>query len=255
MRQLFQRTPDGRKAIPEISVALLAAVAVLSHIPSGSAFAASPQRTETKSPPEVGKLKVKFNPERQRLYLFWKGRMAKPMAREFRLAIAEWKFRAARGGVRVILDSHGGKVRQARLVVDMLTDLKKTHRVDTYVGNGRTCGSSCVAIFLAGQHRVAGPASSWLFHQISRTKIGEDGRKVLYLRPIKTKQFFQKYFRPAGIPQIWIDDIHTKIKGRDYWMTGRELMASNGNLITRLTSNQRIRKGARIWPPQPPPRR
>lgn len=187
----------------------------------------------------VGILKIKFHKNSGRLSLYWKGKIRKPMAQKFKRAIGKWKKRA-QGGFVISLNSRGGSVREGYKVVDIIRRLKKTHYITTYVARGNTCGSMCVPIFLTGNRRIAAGASIWLFHDITDRDKNDKSRRVL--KPWMTDTMFRNYYIPAGVSKPWIDDIKMKIKGSDYWMTGREVHSSEANIITSLRGNRRARK-------------
>ena len=189
---------------------------------------------------KTGVLETKFRSNNNgQVLLYWKGQMRKPMAASFRQAIDKWKARAL-GGFIISLNSRGGLVSEAYEVVDIVRRLKKTHDVRTYVARGNTCGSMCVPIFLTGNQRAAADASLWLFHDIAGRDKNDKTR--LIVKPWKTDKMFNDYFIPAGVSQLWVDDIKWKIKGSDYWMTGGQLYSEKANIITNLRGNRAVRQ-------------
>jgi len=188
---------------------------------------------------KVGILKANFRSNDNRVLLYWKGEVRKSMVKKFKRAINKWKKRA-QGGFVISLNSRGGLVRDGYKVINIIRRLKKTHYITTYVARGNTCGSMCVPIFLTGNSRIAAGASIWLFHDIAGRDKNDKSRRIL--KPWKTDKMFRNYYIPAGVSKPWIDDIKIKIKGSDYWMTGKEVYSSHANIITRLSSNRRARK-------------
>ena len=206
---------------------------------STNTVAAWARQTDQPTARKVGKLTTKFYPKRNRAVLFWKGKIDRPMASQFRSAIDKWKSEAT-GGFVISLDSKGGRVRVAYEVAKMLRQLRQTHRVTTHVGQGRVCGSSCVPIFLQGERRSVAFASLWLFHQItSRNK--SDPRRLV-IRNKSTNKMFSNYFAPAGVPSFRIKSIKQKIDRADYWMTGAELLSSGSKIGTHFLSNRKRRR-------------
>ena len=189
--------------------------------------------------PANAKLRVFHFEDRQLVRLVWFGRIQKPMARQLKQAIKKWHGKA-HNGFELILNSRGGKVREGRKVIDILRRLKRTRRLTTTVLAGMTCGSMCIPIFLQGEERAAGAATLWLLHEVSRSD--PKTKKLIELNPKKTRNTFQKYFLPAGVPQAWIDMITKKIRGRDVWWTGGQIYKSGSNIITRRLRSTRRRK-------------
>ena len=227
----------GPFAIAKCLVSIFMLSLLMTHSASSAASELARQSDQLK-PRKVGSLQTKFYPKSRRAVLFWKGKINRPMAAQFRAAIDKWKSEAT-GGFVVSLDSKGGRVRVAYEVAKMLRKLRQTHRVMTHVGQGRVCGSSCVPIFLQGERRSVAFASLWLFHQITSKNKSDPQRFVV--RNKSTNKMFANYFAPAGVPEFWIKSIKLKIDGADYWMTGAELLASGSKIGTHYLSNRKRR--------------
>jgi hypothetical protein len=189
--------------------------------------------------PAAAEMRTRYLPDTQVLKIKWTGKIKQPMAAELEDVIAKWHGRAT-GGFELILDSGGGKMREGRKVIALLQKLKQTRRLATTIFAGRKCGSSCVPIFLQGQTRAAAAATLWLFHEVGKTD--PKSKKLIGLRPERTQHYFQAYFVPAGVPRIWLDRLSKRIRGRDLWMTGREVFETGSNIINRKIGSSRPRK-------------
>lgn len=62
------------------------------------------------------------------------------------------------------LDSEGGELGATEKVVTVLQKVRSVATFSTRVMDGKTCASSCVALFMTGAVRKASTASMWVFH-------------------------------------------------------------------------------------------
>ena len=102
------------------------------------------------------------------------------------------------------LDSCGGHSRDMEEVVKILDLIKWTHRVNTRVGPGNTCGSACVFVFLSGKRRHGALTSSWLFHEAWSVVAGAGESIEIRSSSAWTAQALDKYFLPAGVSKKWL---------------------------------------------------
>jgi hypothetical protein len=169
------------------------------------------------------------------LYLSWTGHIQDPMSEciwaEFEKAKAEVTTRA----VLLTLDSPGGYLPMMERTISVLRKVRKTHRLDTMVHRGKTCGSACIPVFLAGQRRWGALTSSWLFHEVGQW-IGKEGNERTVLRSL-TERMFQDYFLPAGVSEHWLNRVRPLIQHADYWQTGQNLWDDKSGIITRPIDN------------------
>jgi hypothetical protein len=170
------------------------------------------------------------------VYLRWVGPMLAPMAQQIDDAIDA--YRNDRNRFVLSLNSGGGSVREGEKVIASLRRLRATHRVDTLVERGATCGSMCVPLFLQGESRIAARASTWLFHEVTRPAKSPgqikrvDGRYAVLI---------ERYWIPAGVSRTWIDRMLPLADGHDYWQTGDQLLQDRSGIITRTLENRRRR--------------
>lgn len=136
------------------------------------------------------------------------------------------------------LDSDGGTVAHATLVVEVLRQLRAKIAVHTMVRHGRNCLSACIPVFMQGQRRQAGGASVWMFH----------GACAPYSN-MPSEQATQRYLEllaKSGVPEAFLCALRTKgaFSGPGgYWMSGYEIFQEReAAIITELLPS---------WQPEP----
>ena len=164
----------------------------------------------------------------------WRGAIEAPLA-----AKIEETFRAhARSDTRflLVLASPGGKVDHGGEVVRLIKAMQRSHSVDTLVEGRGVCASMCVPVYLAGRHRTASPAARFMFHEVSFRDAVTDKRDGVPEKAIErsTDQLFERYFRPAGVDELWLADMRKAIHGRDVWRTAAELVAERSGIVQQL---------------------
>jgi len=165
----------------------------------------------------------------------WEGPVAAPMAHRLRAA-----FETAKGGTQRIiveLSSPGGALIEGRAVIGEIERMKKSHAVATRVRDGETCASMCVPIFLAGETRVAGAASRFLFHEPSSVDMitDETVNRPAFEARWEADRFFARYFERSAMDAAWRDKLRKDWKGRDVWKAGEELVAEGSGVVTELS--------------------
>jgi ATP-dependent protease ClpP protease subunit len=146
------------------------------------------------------------------------------------------KYRDLTQKMVLILNSPGGSVEEGERVIDVLRDIRLTHRLETAVFQGATCASMCVPIFLQGRERYAAGSSLWVFHEASAVADGDEGRAVA--DDEETLRLFRSYYVRAGVRVAWLNEVLAKIaNGHNFWQTGQQLMAANTGIITRELSD------------------
>ncbi len=164
----------------------------------------------------------------------WRGAIEAPLA-----ARIEETFRTHQAsGARflLILASPGGKVDHGGDVVRLLKTMQRTNAVDTLVEGRSVCASMCVPVYLAGRYRTASPAARFMFHEVSFRDAVTDKRNEVPEKAIErgTDQLFDRYFRPAGVDELWISGIRKEMHGKDIWRTAEQLMAERSGIVQRL---------------------
>ncbi len=163
----------------------------------------------------------------------WRGEVAPPMRNVIRKAFNEWGPKRSR--IILSLHSPGGLLGEGDRVVRLLRQIAKTHQLDTVVENRRTCASMCVPIYLQGENRMAAGSSRWLFHEPRAFDFVTD-EVIPSSRgetEAMTQRFLQRYFPGAGVPEPWLAMTREKMRGRDYWRSGDQLISENANIIQR----------------------
>ena len=181
----------------------------------------------------AGRGKLTVTEESGTVWLRWRGAIEAPLH-----ARLEEAFRAHQGGGRFVLSlaSPGGKVDHGGDVVRLIKAMQRTHSIDTVVEARGVCASMCVPVFLAGAHRSASPTARFMFHEVSFRDAVTDKRNEVPERAIErgTDQLFERYFRPAGVDELWIADMRKAMRGRDVWRTGAELVDERSGIVQRL---------------------
>ncbi|MDX2158365.1 MAG: hypothetical protein SFW09_17850 [Hyphomicrobiaceae bacterium] len=92
----------------------------------------------------------------------YQGPIAYPMAENLAEIVASLPPDTER--LMLDLDSEGGSLAQAVAAIETLLRAASRFRLETRIGHGRKCLSSCIPIFMQGRRRIASSASVWLLH-------------------------------------------------------------------------------------------
>lgn len=181
------------------------------------------------------------------LFIQWSGEIANGIAQQIENA-----FDAHREEVRSValsLHSCGGERADMEATIAVLERIKLTHKFSTMVGRGRTCGSACVFVFLAGHRRVAALTSVWLFHLAwyFEPQGGIDGALMPTSSVKSTDEVLDRYAVPAGVSKKWLVRLRRIIKKHDYWQTGRDLWETKSGVITDRMDNEEPRNEAPFY--------
>ena len=168
------------------------------------------------------------------LHLSWRGPVEVPMARHFTEAFYEYADQSDK--VVINLSSPGGAISEGRVVIDLISNMKRTHIVETHVGRFQDCLSMCVPIYLQGGERRAASSSRWMFHEPRAVNIytGEEERAPAFERRIESKKFFDRYFVDSPMKPEWRDQLAKDWVGKDVWKTGKELIDEDAGIILTL---------------------
>ncbi len=166
--------------------------------------------------------------------LKWSSEIDLPMARRFYEAFEKWQGKTEHFIIR--LNSVGGSLDEGRDVIAVMEQMKRTHRVDTYVGALEICLSMCVPIYLHGQTRIAHSSSRWMFHEPRSVDFftNKDVKEPEFERKRMVVKYVEKYFVNSPIRKQWLDRLLKQWRGKDIWLTGQQLVDSNSNVITQL---------------------
>ena len=168
------------------------------------------------------------------VWLSWHHEVDVPMATRFREAFYEWQNKTEK--FVIDLNSPGGSLYEGGQVIELITEIKKTHTVETHVGPENICLSMCVPIFLQGDERRASAASAWMFHEPRSADFftGEEVAEPEFERKYVSNRFFQKYFTNSPMAPSWREKLESEWEGKDIWRTGQQLTIENSNIITNL---------------------
>lgn len=136
--------------------------------------------------------------------------------------------------IELHLNSGGGKSLEGWKIIALLNEKKSAGvHLTTLVKNGNICGSLCVPIFVQGQTRKAGPASSFMFHSAHLSFAGMVTVKTL---PERNEEMFQ-YFLKAGVSPKWLDHLKAQQvfeSDEYYWLSGGDLLSEKSGVVTEL---------------------
>ena len=163
--------------------------------------------------------------------LAWSHGIESPMAARFADAFDAWKDETSRFIIE--LDSPGGALAEGRLVIEEIEKIRRTHRVDTYVGSGAECLSMCVPIYLKGASRAAAPDALFMFHEPLSYDLITDERvsKPGFEQRMTSDRFFARYFVNSAMNPSWREKLRIAWKSRDLWFTGQELVAQESGVV------------------------
>ncbi len=195
----------------------------------------APAASPTASPPPL--LVRPHTSETGTTMLFWSGAVGPNMPSLIWSAFQEHKATTKR--FVLVLNSGGGSVMAGEQVITVLRGIRATHRLDTEVRNGRMCGSMCVFIYLQGQTRNAAPASTWLFHEITRPAAPD--AKMPVIDRARGDQLIAKYYPAAGVSAVWTQQMKPMIYNSDYWLTSRDVVEAKSGIVTSLLGNIQAR--------------
>jgi ATP-dependent protease ClpP protease subunit len=163
--------------------------------------------------------------------LAWPHAVEAPMAQRFADAFGRWK--GETDHFIIDLNSPGGAIVEGRLVIAEIEKIRKTHKLDTYVGAAANCLSMCVPIYLAGDTRTAAKDARFMFHEPSSYDLVTDERvnKPGFEQKMTSERFFERYFVNSEMNPEWRDKLHEAWKGRDLWFTAEELVAQGSGVV------------------------
>lgn len=164
----------------------------------------------------------------------WSGPIDPPMAQALEEEFDHWKDKITR--IRIDLHSPGGLVDEGERVISVINDMKRTHRVQTYVGPENECLSMCVPIFMQGHLRIASASSTWMFHEPRAidTVTGNDTYIYEYEQLQSTQDVYYRFFKRSEIDPVWRENLKRQWRFGEVWKTGRELKDERSNIIMIL---------------------
>jgi hypothetical protein len=186
---------------------------------------------------------LKVRPQADHVVLQWNGDVEPPMLARF-----EQAFRQLKGDPRRILislNSDGGSVKHGHEVITEIRRASRSHSIDTIVEAGKSCASMCVPIYMSGIERFAHPSAQFMFHEASIRLPPETQRGLRALNvnvsDVKrtwaqkaTDDLFNDDFLPQGVNAHWLEDMRVKIRNRDVWLTGQQLVAQRSGVVDKL---------------------
>lgn len=132
--------------------------------------------------------------------------------------------------VIVHLNSSGGALKHAEEVSAVLKGMRTEVELVTFVYQGQSCLSACLLVFMQGAERIAGGATSWLFHGAC-----PEHSNVPSLR---STRHYVNLLREAGVSTEFLrflEDCGYLTNAGAFWASGYELAyVHKANIITRL---------------------
>ena len=189
---------------------------------------------------------LKVREEPKRIVMQWNGPTEPPMLQSFEEAFRKVKNDPRR--ILISLNSPGGSVEHGALVIDEIRKAGLTRSIDTMLEAGKICASMCVPIYLTGMERFAAPGARFMFHEVSFRLKPEAQRKLAELtrsagisatevQKLAVNHFTDKLFSDGfehNLNDRWLTQMRDKIKGRDVWMTGQELVNEGSGVVDKL---------------------
>src|SRR5262249_31310474 len=158
----------------------------------------------------------------------YKGPIVFPMAENLREIWSEIRKNARFERVALRLNSPGGTDLHGLEVIGVLREMRQQVRLMTVVNENDLCASMCVPIYLQGDTRYAGPATSWMFHGAAR-----ELSNIPVLAPtLRYFDLFKERGISASFTSFLFDNNYVTSPGA-YWISGYEL-AAKSNIITKL---------------------
>lgn len=160
------------------------------------------------------------------------GLIRAPLAEKFQKLITETDLKKE---IELRFDSVGGSIYETKKLINILNELKENNTgLTTRVDQGSMCASSCVPLFVQGQKRLAGNASSFMFHGVALYAVtnvpGENDTKIMI-----------ESYRKAGIAEKWIQeqiDMQVWSSPNETWYNGKELLENDSNFVTESLNNR-----------------
>jgi ATP-dependent protease ClpP protease subunit len=180
--------------------------------------------------------------EPSRIVLKWSGEVEHPM--RDRLAEAFEKFEDDSRQLVLVLNSPGGSVQHGREVMQLIHKVSIERAIDTHVDAGAICASMCVPIYLVGAERTANPRAKFMFHEVRlmlradtapavREALSHPGVHKMAVNHF-TNQLFGDDIGPRSVDAKWLEQMRKQIKGRDVWLTGKQLMEQGSGVVDKL---------------------
>jgi hypothetical protein len=160
-----------------------------------------------------------------------------PMAENLREIWTEIKKTSRFHKVALRLNSPGGTDLHGLEVINVLREMRGQVQLMTLVNEHDLCASMCVPIYLQGDVRYAGPATSWMFHGAAKALSNIPSLPAT----LRYFDLFKERGIDASFTAFMFDNRYVTSPGA-YWMSGYEL-AEKSNIITKLLPN---------WQPQDP---
>lgn len=195
-------------------------------------------------PRETGALTVRQ--ESNRVVMTWNGPVEPPMKQRFEEAFRNLGSDPKR--VLISWSSPGGQVEHGHDVIGVIQKAARLHYIDTTVGANQMCASMCVPLYLTGMERTAHPTAKFMFHEVI-LKLKPDAERALRkMSPyapglvadvkkaavsVHTDRLFEDGFE-SKLDNKWLDGMRQRIKGRNVWLTGRQLVEEKSGVVDKL---------------------
>lgn len=168
----------------------------------------------------------------EKTVIFFEGLIRKPLAEQFQKLVDQSDLRLP---IELRFNSEGGSIYETQAFVKIIDTLKeKNVEVNTRVDLGSMCASNCVPLFVQGKERIAGSASSFMFHGVAMFAITN-------IPDQQDTQIMINFYKRAGINESWIQkqiDLKVWSTPSETWYNGKELLEDGSNFVTKLLNNR-----------------
>lgn len=184
--------------------------------------------------------------EAKRVVMHVSGKVKEPMRQRFADAFRDLGEQPQR--VLVTLDSPGGYLHEGMPIIDVIRRASQLHLIETVVENGKVCASMCVPIYLAGSERSAGSTARFMFHEVGaealksqeRARVRNAGQAtdvpletLSRWVEVATDELFEKAF-VGRADSDWLARLRERIRGREVWLTARQLVDEKSAIVKNL---------------------
>lgn len=175
-------------------------------------------------------LTVKNEPAQ--VVLSWNGAVEAPMLQRFQEAFDHLE--DDQRPILISLNSPGGFVEHGRDIMNLIHKQSRNHTINTIVEAGHSCASMCVPIYLVGETRMAHPAAKFMFHEASFKSKAVPSQFYRAAVNKVTDRLFDDDIGGRSVDGKWLTGMRERVRGRDVWLTGRQLMDQGSGVVDKL---------------------
>lgn len=171
--------------------------------------------------------------EPTRVVLKWNGAVEAPMLQRFQEAFEQLE--EDERPILISLNSPGGFIEHGRDIMSLIHKQSRNHTINTIVEAGNSCASMCVPIYLVGETRMAHPAAKFMFHEASFRSSTIPRQFHGAAVKVVTDRLFEDDIGGRSVDGKWLSQMRERVRGRDVWLTGKQLMEQGSGVVDKLT--------------------